>query len=164
MVQCLLTRPDGTLVRMTTHPMWSPLPLLSRPRTVTVQSLSPAAAALVARVHGYVGALGNRADDGGVADSLAERALPVAAHLGGYIEQVAQLADVSGRATSRRTRDPRLDVVNLHLAEVHSMPLARIVELVAQALARRARHRSTRARRARVSEDQSPMSSARARS
>ena len=152
MVQCLVTRPDGTVERMTTHPMWSPLPLFSSPRTVTVRSLSPEAAALVARVHGHVRALGKRADDGGVADALAERSMPlaVAAHLGGYIEQVAQLADVSGRATSRRTRDPRLDVVNLHLAEVHSMPLARIVELVAQALARRARHRSMRARRGRV--------------
>jgi hypothetical protein len=161
MVQCLVVRPDDTVVRMTTHPMWSPFPLFSRPRTVTVRSLSPALAALAARVHGYVGALGEHVDDGRIGNSSWDETLPVAvaAHLGGYIEQVAQLADVSGRATSRRTHDPRLDVVSLHLAEVNSMPLSRIVELVAQALARRARHRSKRARRALSSKDQSPMSS-----
>jgi hypothetical protein len=165
MVQCLVGRRDGTVIRMTTHPMWAQLPMFSHGRPITVRSLSPAAAALVARVHGYVGALGERADDGTVDDSLAERTVPVAvaAHLGGYIEQVAQLADVSGHATSRRVHDPRLDVVTLHLAEVNSMPLSRIVELVAQAMARRARHRSKRARRALSSKDQSPMSSGRHR-
>lgn len=53
--------------------------------------------------------------------------------------EIAHLAGISGFATSHRTGEARLDMLKLHLAEVHSMPLSRIVELVAHALARRAR-------------------------
>ena len=58
----------------------------------------------------------------------------------GYFANVAQLVDVGRGAAPRRTRDPRIDAVGMHLAAVHSMPLHRIVELVAHALARRARN------------------------
>jgi hypothetical protein len=67
-----------------------------------------------------------------------ERAVTLA--LSGYIDEVANLASVSDHTTRRRTHDPRIDVVTMHLAEVHSMPLSRIVEHVAHLLANRARH------------------------
>jgi hypothetical protein len=72
-----------------------------------------------------------------------ERAAPA---LSGYIDEVANLASVSERTTRRRARDPRIDVVTMHLAEVHSMPLSRIVEHVAHLLASRARHGGKRRR------------------
>ncbi len=62
--------------------------------------------------------------------------------LGSYVEKVAALAEVGVFAPSRRRYDPLLDAACLHLAEVHSMPLHRIVELVARAIARRARNGS----------------------
>ena len=64
--------------------------------------------------------------------------------LSGYIDEVANLASVGECRTSRRAHDPRIDVVNMHLAEVHSMPLSHIVEHVAHLLANRARHGGTR--------------------
>ena len=59
--------------------------------------------------------------------------------LSSYVENVADLAEVGYVAPSRRRFDPRIGAACLHLAEVHSMPLHRIVELVAHAIARRAR-------------------------
>jgi hypothetical protein len=73
-----------------------------------------------------------------------ERAVTPA--LSGYIDEVANLASVSDHTTRRRTHDPRIDVVTMHLAEVHSMPLSRIVEHVAHLLANRARHGGKRRR------------------
>jgi len=60
--------------------------------------------------------------------------------LSGYIDEVANLASVAERMTPRRARDPRIDVVTMHLAEVHSMPLSQVVAHVAHLLANRARH------------------------
>jgi len=60
--------------------------------------------------------------------------------LGSYAEKVADLAGVSLAAPSRRGHHARIDAACLHLAEVHSMPLSRIVEIVARAIARRARN------------------------
>ena len=60
--------------------------------------------------------------------------------LSSYVEKVADLAQVGFIAPQRRRYEPRLDAACLHLAEVHSMPLHHIVELVALALARRARN------------------------
>jgi hypothetical protein len=56
----------------------------------------------------------------------------------GYFERVAHIAAV-GLGPPRRSYDPRIDAVGIHLAAVHSMPLHRIVDLVAKAIARRAR-------------------------
>ena len=58
----------------------------------------------------------------------------------GYFVNVAQLVDVGRGSSPRRARDPRIDAVGMHLAAVHSMPLHRVVELVAHAIARRARN------------------------
>lgn len=69
----------------------------------------------------------------------------------GYFANVAQLVDVGRGASRRRARDPRIDAVGMHLAAVHSMPLHRIVELVAHALARRARNGKATAGRGRHS-------------
>ena len=60
--------------------------------------------------------------------------------LSSYVEKVASLADVGFAAPLRRGCDLRIDAACLHLAEVHSMPLHRIVELVAGAIERRARN------------------------
>ena len=60
--------------------------------------------------------------------------------LSSYVEKVADLAQVGFAAPKRHGYDLRIDAACLHLAEVHSMPLARIVERVANALARRARN------------------------
>ena len=62
--------------------------------------------------------------------------------LSSYVEKVAALAEVGLFAPSRRRYDPLIDAACLHLAEVHSMPLHRIVELVARAIARHARNGS----------------------
>jgi hypothetical protein len=59
---------------------------------------------------------------------------------------VAQIAAV-GLGPPRRAYDPRIDAVGIHLAAVHSMPLHRIVELVAKAVARRARNGAASTRR-----------------
>ena len=68
----------------------------------------------------------------------------------GYFAHVANLVEVEPGASWRRARDPRIDVVGMHLAVVHSMPLRRVAELVAQAIARRARHRTAAGRHAHV--------------
>jgi hypothetical protein len=60
--------------------------------------------------------------------------------LGCYVDKVADLTAVGLAAPPRRGFDLRIDAACLHLAEVHSMPLHRIVELVARAIARRARN------------------------
>jgi hypothetical protein len=60
--------------------------------------------------------------------------------LSSYVEKVAGLTDVGSAAPPRRGCDLRIDAACLHLAEVHSMPLHRIVEMVARAIARRARN------------------------
>jgi len=67
--------------------------------------------------------------------------------LSSYVEKVAALADVGLFAPARRRYDPLIDAACLHLAEVHSMPLHRIVELVASAVARHARNGSRVSRR-----------------
>jgi len=65
----------------------------------------------------------------------------------GYFTHVAHLVDVEPGAPRRRARDPRIDVVGMHLAAVHSMPLQRVAELVAREIARRAQHGTTARRR-----------------
>jgi len=60
--------------------------------------------------------------------------------LSSYVEKVADLARVGFIAPARRRYEPRLAAACRHLAEVHSMPLHRIVELVAVDVARRARN------------------------
>ena len=60
--------------------------------------------------------------------------------LSSYVDKVADLADVGSAAPPRRGCGLRIDAACLHLAEVHSMPLHRIVEVVAHAIARRARN------------------------
>jgi hypothetical protein len=60
--------------------------------------------------------------------------------LSSYVEKVADLADVGFATSPRGGCDLRIDAACLHLAEVHSMPLHRIVEVVAGAIARRARN------------------------
>ena len=77
--------------------------------------------------------------------------------LSSYVEKVADLAGVGFAVPRRRVHELRIDAACLYLAEVHSMPLHRIVEIVARAIARRARdgarangqgkHRPRRARR-----------------
>jgi hypothetical protein len=64
----------------------------------------------------------------------------------GYFPHEAHMVDVAPGASRRRARDPRIDLVGMHLATVHSMPLHRVAELVAREIARRARH-GTSARR-----------------
>jgi hypothetical protein len=59
--------------------------------------------------------------------------------LSSYVEKVADLTGVGFAAPSRHGHELRIDAACLHLAEVHSMPLHRIVEIVARAIARRAR-------------------------
>jgi hypothetical protein len=60
--------------------------------------------------------------------------------LSSYVEKVADLAGVGFAAPLRRGCDRRIDAACLHLAGIHSMPLHRIVEVVARAIARRARN------------------------
>jgi len=74
--------------------------------------------------------------------------LPRGMGLCGYFTHVAHLVDVEPGAPRRRARDPRIDVVGMHLAAVHSMPLHRVAELVAREIARRARHGTTARRHA----------------
>lgn len=118
------------------------------------RSSSAAVAALLARVHTYVASFTN---DARATVDVPPRVEPPAIASGmrlcGYFERVAALADVGSGTSLRRTGDSRIDAVGMHLAAVHSMPLHRVVELVAQAMARRARNgsASTRGKRARVS-------------
>src|SRR5215211_4847258 len=80
-------------------------------------------------------------DESSITPPQGEETPPVALgmRLCGYFERVAHIAGV-GRGPPRRSYDPRIDAVGIHLAAVHSMPLHRIVELVAKAIARRARN------------------------
>jgi hypothetical protein len=85
--------------------------------------------------------------------------------LGSYVEKVADLAGVGFATPSRRAHELRIDAACLHLAEVHSMPLHRIVEIVARAIARRARNGARanghgRRRPRRAVRDQGPMEAA----
>ena len=85
--------------------------------------------------------------------------------LSSYVEKVADLAGVGFAAPRRRVHELRIDAACLYLAEVHSMPLHRIVEVVAGAIARRARngartHGQGKRRPRRARRDQRPMEAA----
>ncbi|PYP78690.1 MAG: hypothetical protein DMD35_10660 [Gemmatimonadetes bacterium] len=142
-VPCPGERPRGNVWRMIAlTPISSSGRVAALAPTHRLQRPSPLVCALVERVRGYVGSLGERQAEANAADTTSETTAPAAGgmRLCGYFERVAQLAEVRPGRSRRSAYDPRIDAVSLHLAAVHSMPLHRIVELVANAIARRARN------------------------